>query len=921
MNHGFLRRVAQCIWQQDTPLQHQEVVLPTRRAAGALRSILTESAGAATWLPRFTTIDEWACEIAGLTQADPLELRFMCYEAYRKHLGGNAARIGAFFTWVDVLLGDFNDLEQYLIAPGELFRELNAYKELEHFSFLTDGPLSERQESYRRFWSALPAIHRELNERLLRAGIGYPGLISRQAASRWAAYRQMNPAVYYTIAGLNALSAAEAKLLRQVQESHAGRIYFDADPTWLAQPANHAGLFIRRYVGEGLGEVLAPEPTLHERPVQVVLTDAVNRIQLCDALAAHLSPLSPDELRRTAVVLTDESLLTPVLNRLPPHITQVNVTMGLSAAEGAFYHWLESLFNLQEAAGEGPFAERLLTEWLTQPLWKHLSLWETETLPTRDTIARPGTPGESWWDEVCFPPRIAECLVPWQDAPAALDGIAMLCDILGGCLEEARGHRHELYHCAKGLAALSTAVQKLRTYPEASALELRNLASILLRAVRSASLAITGDPYDGLQVMGLLESRTLGFDRVYLLPANEGKLPGTQRTESFIPFEIRQYHHMPGKREREAVYAYLFYRLLSHSDHFCALYLSDTDDPEGGERSRYVLQLQYELTEVYGKPAPVSARLSQKVSASSCTPKIEKNESVLELISTYVGTRLSASGINKFLADPLDWFYSNVLSLQEPEDEPGITHALYGTLLHSTLEQLYTPYLNAVIRPAHIDAMLGGLPRLLARAFAEHQASREHRYGINHIHYERAKHMLRAYLVSEKQRLEAGDVVVVSHLEKKLQAQLSISLPEGGSLTANVKGYADRLEKRNGVLHIVDFKTGNVRMDDLKLPDQTTESYRKKPKAVQLHLYEWLAKQEGIAGAAGACAQIISLVTPAQRQLVPAISLATPEHTRAFEAFLADVVCAMLNSEPLRRPADSKYAKFETWGATTSDEN
>jgi inactivated superfamily I helicase len=67
-----------------------------------------------------------------------------------------------------------------------------------------------------------------------------------------------------------------------------------------------------------------------------------------------------------------------------------------------------------------------------------------------------------------------------------------------------------------------------------------------------------------LHVMGLLETRTLDFDRVIVLSLNEGSLPGTRKRESLIPVDIANMaaFSLPTFTQADAVTSYHFYRLL-----------------------------------------------------------------------------------------------------------------------------------------------------------------------------------------------------------------------------------------------------------------------------------------------------------------------------------------------------------------------
>lgn len=912
--HHFLATLAENLVAHQEPLQQQLVVLPTRRAAYHLKRIFAERLNHEGWLPELITLNTWCERVAGVKNADRLQLKFVCYEAYKQVLGSAAQDISLFFAWADTLLDDFNDIESQGINPAVIFKELKDYNEISHFSFL-DEDLSDRQKRYREFWRSLKDIHKHFNEKLAAAGMSYPGLTARLAAERCEEYLSQNPNQLITFAGFNALSNSESDLIKAIQDQGQGSLYFDTDPAWLDDLDNHAGLFIRRKLRQGIGKALANAESMAMRPLEVTYSEARNKAAQADAVAALIAQLEPGELSTTVLVLADEGMLIPVLNRLPPSVTQANVTMGLSLGQSALSDWLEKLFSLHERINRDSTGIYMLSSKLkalvVHPLSNILSAGATAPKVELQSL---------YMDLGAFRQNVQDArwhwLLPllsdWQHATSeAIEDLNAFCKIAIERMDQVSYSSLEVRMTGDGLATLKRLLDKLGQIPQIALLKPLALGGILQDGLRSAKINLIGEPAVGLQIMGLLESRALGYPRVIICDANEDVLPGSAHFESFIPFEIRAYHNMPGKREKEAVYANHFYRLLHHAEHMHLVYHVDTSGPWGAEPSRYLKQLSHHLSEKLPQLLVKALPLQEPPSVRATRNlRIAKSEEVLKNIKLYISNRLSASGINRYLESSLEWYYENVLRLASPEDEGLLDVAAFGTIVHACLEQLYLDTgLNKMLIDKDLEIMRGKAAAQLTACFQQSSRIAQFDKGINRLHFEAAKSMIMTHLNTELGQIKQGDEVIVLGTELRLSRKLKLVL-HGEQVEANFVGSADLVIRRNQVLRVIDFKTGTVRPEDLNLKISDAKSYKKKPKALQLSLYAWMARAHY--GEEAVEAQIISLPKARNTELMLAIPMKSPEDESLFESVLQEVLSEMLDPEmPLQANPDFKWAKFE----------
>jgi len=903
--HSFLESLAERILQSDLSLEKQAVILPTKRSASFLTKILAGRSKGAIWLPEMFTFNEWASKITGLEPAENLFTSFSLYEAYLETMRNDAQSISDFLSWSNTLLSDFNDIDANLIDPKSIFRELVDYTEIDQFSFL-NSPLSEKQESYRLFWKTLPLIYKSFRKKLLDQNIGTSGIIMRRAAETAEAYFEKNPVPFVTVAGFNALTNAENNLLKALERSGAGKVYFDADDYLMRENLN-SGTFIRRNLNSSQGEILKPPVPFNERPTQVTAIAATNRLDQANGIAAILEKTSEEDLKKTGLVLADESMLLPVIERLPETIKSVNVTMGLSLGNSSFRSWVNAWIELHLSAKKDTLEYRLTTKAIQRLLnhpfsafigRNHGKTFQASTIRADEYEDQKG-------ESILLQPINSAFAISNENLRAALDWTLKQINSADHANSEVR---MGLLGCTK----LLETIERLNRFDRAKDLDLHALHQIFGRVLASTKLSLIGEPMEGLQLMGVLETRALGFDNLILCSADEGNFPKNDFSESFIPFEIRLFHGLPGRREKEAVFAYEFYRLLSHSKNFSAVYHTDAGTFSGGEMSRYLLQIQEDF-EIRNKKSFSHNNLTgNKLSHQIHVKSIAKTEDVISVIRNRITTGgLSASSINRYYESTLEWYYGNILSLPQPKSNE-IDPSTFGTVVHHCLEHLFKPFEGKVLVKENLSALSHRTEDQLKESFRINSKSQDFDQGINKLHFETALKMIRTYLHHESDGISKGDRV--EYLDSERREVKFLDIEAGGAvIQVKIKGTIDRTEVRNGVLHLIDFKTGQVSASDLDLrpPKGQNLTYEflekkltEKGKALQLLLYDWLLSEGNRNREVRN--QIVSLAAPGKRDLY--LNYADRAETlNLFEEFLRTTVGAMLD------PANSIEAseKFE----------
>jgi hypothetical protein len=868
VTNSFLKAVIDKAPTDKYPLSNICFILPSQRAGIELKRIIAERETKTIRLPQTTTLNSWKEEISGLYPAERSELYLYLYQAYLNIFGQKGSSLDKFMIWADILLADFNDIDNQLLDSKQVFKDLKAYAEIEHFSFLSEK-LSERQQNYRKFWMSLADIYEGFTKSLKDNSIGHSGLIGRIASERVGSYLQSNE-FHYIIAGFNALSTSEQQTLKAVMNQERGEVYFDCDPIYFSKKHLKAGHFVRKFQREKFGEVIEGKESLLAKHMDVRIIHCPDVSSQAQTIVEEILAMDSSLRKETALILPDEDFLIHLLSVFPRGEIEANITMGISLRNSLFYSWLEKILNEDDSIqlSNHPFILSLQRQ---KDLQKTL-LWKEQAQSVKNLEQ--------------FELIITE-----------------LNRFLGSIQDPELVEKQAALACLKILKIINQV--KLQGGAEFSAYK-----SLFLREVAQSSLNIISEPEKRLQVMGLLESRSLGFKNIIICSALEEFLPGKLRSESFMPFEIRKHHGLPGNYLKEAAFAYNFYRLTHDAESMTIIHYDKDNTLSAGEKSRYINQIIYDISrenqninveEVFKKTPPPEY--------DQVDPEIEKTPEVISQIKDYLKRGVSASSINRYFEDPLEWYYGYVLKLDEPERDI-LDVAGFGTIVHECLEILFEPFEKEYIHSDTLKMMKSKAPGILKEVFEKKLQGESLQSGQALISMEMAGKMVQNYLSSEIKEVEKEGPKLFIEGEIRLQRETAFKI-HGESVRVKFVGQADKVEENQDTIYIVDYKTGKVESSKLTVEHWDIEEIRKNPKSLQLFLYQYLAKtkwpEQNTVG------QIISLPAPSNRDLLAKVKQGNGFDEAAFEAVLKDIFSEMLNKDlKISKDPKFRFAVFET---------
>lgn len=904
---SFLNQIA-CFALSKYPEQLGDltIVLPNRRAIVFLRDEFRKELKGGGWLPRFFSLEDFILELGDYQQLDQTDLMFELYQVHKEIEGEAAEPFHDFLGWGTTLLQDFNEIDRYLVDGKELFSFLTEAKALEVWD-LESGGLTEFQHKYLKFWTKLGDYYLSFKKGLLNKKQTYQGLGFRSVAESLGSNKKWKkdyPSLIF--AGFNALTEAEKQIINFFQLEFRADVLWDADEYYLNDPFQEAGLFLRDHKKRSNVDFSWVSSNLITDKKEINIYGVAGNIGQAKLIG---NLINLNKKQETAIVLADEELLIPVLESLPKDLDATNVTMGYPITASPLFNWVEAFMDLfQKSMKEGEIAayyhkdlklvlEHTISQYFSDSIKKSIQSLLTQIEQEQSIFI---TSPQLLLIDKAFGHHFfnVEKITP-------LELVNNVLKILQLFRENKTSEFDQLTQ--ECLAELEKTFNRLARLceKEKDLVEIESLTEIFKQVVSQQSISFVGEPLGGLQLMGVLESRTLDFENIIISSVNEGTLPSGKSHNSFIPFDIKKKFNLPSYQEKDAIFAYHFYRLLQRAQNISILYNTKVDQLQGGERSRFIEQLIHEF-ELKNKTSSLTeTTISPKANSNYVAEiAINSNERIKRQIIEKFETRLSSSALNTYLNCPLDFYYKYVLWLKETDSfEEKIQDNTLGTLVHDSLEQLYQPYLGQLLDLKAIAQMKQSLEEALGFQFKK-LLNTTAETGNHKLTYEVAKQFIKNQIKLDQLEIQNKNELIVWKLEEQLEHRFSLKIDATTTVNFNLFGKIDRIDSLNGQKRIIDYKTGASSQSDVANKNLSLLSSGNYSKAVQLTFYHYLyekSQQEKVE------VGIISLRN-ISNGFIPLIS---KNATEDFEDLLKLVAHkTLIEEEIIRHNAKSEYCKF-----------
>ncbi|MBR4119287.1 MAG: PD-(D/E)XK nuclease family protein [Bacteroidales bacterium] len=863
---SFLYSVAKAFYHGNAEnLRNHTFVFPSRRAELFFLKHISKLSGKYIFSPSTITIDDFVSQLSGYAPADRIEMLFLLYNHYIKATSREES-FDDFYYWADILLTDFDDVDNFLVDASKIFSNIYDLKEIDaQFKdmlseeqiqflqrFIKNFNLGKKEDSAKKefmsLWQVLYTLYQGLRSDLDSRGCAYTGMMLRSIVEKISTNEITKKDIelrYKKIVfiGFNLLSVAEETMFAQLRDMGVADFYWDynmpiKDDKFSIMSDSMSKNIEKFPSAYNLYEVenqKFPDIELVAIPSNVGQTKYAGEV--ISQIISNASGTEEDRKEQeanTVVVLPDEKLLLPMLHTIPSAVDSVNITMGYPLKETPLFSLFKSIFNIHTKAkvdesGQVRYYHQNVLSLLRQPNIKEL---HGDTVS--DFIDKITKGNIVYITSSVIPEELKYLFPNLSTNDEKFEYLKLIIDKLCENLNKKDSITCEFLYYYKMI------INRLQTLVKDFPLQDNTLFKLIEKMSSSIKVPFNGEPLSGLQIMGILETRALDFDNVIILSMNEGCFPADSRGDTFIPYNVRRGFGMSSYEQRDGIAEYYFYRLLSRAKRVFLTYDSRAEGAKVGDLSRFVYQLKYQYNNKINSFIEKNINYSIKLSSSKQVV-VEKKGEVLEKLNAYKkggAKALSASTLNSYIDCPLKFYFSSVENIKESDKVlEDLDSSVFGTIYHDVIEKIYQPYIGKTITKEileELQSQTDKIESITLDSFAKNyfkSSTKKNLTGRLFLRGEIIKKM-----VDRTLEIDKGRVPFVM-LQTELNLKTLITLPTKEEV--QLVGKIDRLDLTSNI-NIIDYKSGDVVSDFFDIDDIFIPAAKRKYQVFQLLFYVYL---------------------------------------------------------------------------------
>lgn len=808
----FIKKVIEDIDFHKTDLKSTCFVLPNKRSSYEFKKILSQTISGPVFVPNIDSIDSLIKKISGLKEIKKSYLENEVYQLYNQRKKTHLKEENYDINVVNAFLKDSSEIEQNLLNVGDIMSDLIELNKIKYW-----GENNSRTNIKQDFLKNLASLYNEFKLKLNNQGLGTKGMCYSEAVVNLEYYKKANTNNRYFFIGLNALSKAEEIIIKELIQINSGDIYWDIDSLSFKNRNHSASFHIRKYRKEWSFYSKNKFKWLNEdfnSKKTISIIEAQGDVGQAKEVGRILSEAKNTLEGTTAVVLGDENLIGPTLQYFPKNLNEDQVDFSVPVKESGIKHLVSNLLDLK-IEQKNFTSTKLINEILyCTVLQKALGNKYHHINNSCSTNTR----SDKVYHSVVFK--------KWLNSNEILKELNYILQFL---TNKGRLNEFEIQELNLILIELGE-IERLNSEKSMNPARLKQLINSFIKEI---SVSYKSKKDSKINFMGMLESRALDFETVIFTSVNEGVMPKGRNYESLLPYDLKVKHNLQTHNEKDRIYSYHFYRLIQRAKNIFLIYNSQDEGLRKSEKSRFIHQLELEKS----KNHKIEYYKSESNFENSETiVLLEKTPAALKRIKEISLKGFSPSSLESYIKNPKDYYFQKLLNLKTEEvDEGFASHKIIGLVFHETIEFLYKPFIGKHLEKKALKESLLNTDKVLKLSFVRNNEPFDS--GKNLIIFEVIKSALKTFINNEIEDLNNGNGIKIIALEKSIKGALKLNQDSEVLIT----GIIDRVDERNGVTRVIDYKTGLVSSSNLTIKDMSLIC--KDPlrtKAMQLMCYSWM---------------------------------------------------------------------------------
>ena len=867
---SFLEKVLEDVQRKNIDIEKACFVLPNKRSSQVFKTLLLKKTKHPFFAPTIESIDSFIIKISELKEIKNSIALYKLFSTYCTINKGKNNNAETFSSWGSTFINDTIEVEQNLLEVQVVVEELVEINKIKNW-----GEINKKNTETDFFWEQLPELYNSFKKTLLENKQGTKGICYSEAQKNIEHYKEANNSTKHIFIGLNALSKSEELIVKELLNFNKGEVYWDIDQSFINNKNHGAAHFIKNYKNSWDHYIKNPFNWVSDdfkglKTINII--EATKSIGQAKEIGEALFLINKDKSKKAAVVLGDETLIEPVLNHLPESIRDISIGSAIPSSMLELKKLLKLVLEMQSnnlKSKKAKQTDSIVSSRIIRTALQDLNLENKNSL-------------------------LSLILKAWKSPIEALNNLI-------GFVEKLSPNKNlNVTDLTESKVILEILLEARELIKEGNNIKnITSLKEVLFTFLEEIHLPYESDKYATTQVMGLLETRALDFETVVISSANEGFLPKGKSLDSLIPFDLRKKHNLFTFNDRDKTNTYHFYRLLQRAQNIFLIYNSVNEGIKGGEKSRYIHQLEMEGLENH-KIIYKSTTLN--LSNNNKEINIIKSPRSLLLLKQLAISGFSPSSLEVYLRNPEEFYYSKLLKINSTNDdeEESVSARVVGLIFHESVEELYKPLVNKTITVQLLNSVSKKVNEAVKASFINNYEA-DFNTGKNLIAFEVIKNAIKRLISNELEDVKKGNTIKLLALEQRINQSIDISEL---NYPVKLKGIIDRVDMRNETIRIIDYKTGLVKPGDLKIKNPSTLcDSSSQTKAMQLMCYAsmYLKNNRSLKGLEAGIVSFrdlnsglmkLTINNPSERT-----SFIKTSHIDEFEKSLKKLILEMMNSE------------------------
>lgn len=831
----FLNKIIHELLAQNPDLSDFNIVLPGKRPIVFIRQILEEN-NYSGFLPNFFTVEELIDRIADKQPVQGISLWLFAFDVYRSLGLIPKDDFADFLKWFPTLQKDWDDILKFSESDEAVLQYMFDEERIKEWAQDLGDDEDVPRKKFLNFWQNMNIFLPVLKKKLQEKNWATSGMIHETAKAKIVDFAK-NTSEHFVFCGFNAFTPVEEKLVRSLLQWNKAQCFFQADRYYFDDERQEAGKFLRNHKTWKEFDDKRTFQWIEDdfnQPKNIKVYEVSGNVTQTKVLPEIFKEIENKTYSNTAVVLLDENLLPASLDVMYG-VDNLNITMGFPLKNLSFSNAIKQLFYLQKQLEKNKSSYYYrdifpILEELPKSTEDELIISNFRTkIEERNIVYISRKLLEELLSELSY----YNLLKKADHTGVYLDMLIAFCrDIKWLEIDDIQ--YENVSHFENAFRII-----KNQLSPYDFEIKMETLEILINQHVNSESIDFQGEPLRGLQIMGLLETRLLNFENVIMLSVNEGKLPLGNSQNTYIPFDIRRYFDLHTFLENDSIYAYHFYRLIQDSQNVHLLYNALSSGVNTGEKSRFITQIEMESSH------PIEHLIIENSSEPIASKPIEipKTEIVLERLQKWK-EKVSASHLTSYLYNPIDFYLSKILKTSETDEiEEELSVKNYGNLVHYSLQEVYEILKGKVLKEKDLQNSIKDIDQYINVAIEKLKHQPEfYEKGMNYIHRAIAKKVIENVLNHDLELVRNGNTLEILDIEKRFE-NVDFYLDTHDKIS--FLGFIDRIDRLNGTLRIIDYKTAKIKNLTVKIDENNVADYfhnSERKQALQLCIYHYVVQ-------------------------------------------------------------------------------